>query len=357
MKFRAPSSVPARLQTAEGVQPLPPLQAARRPLWLLGADLCVFTVLDMRKVPARLRVRAIAERARQLSPFAATGWHATDSDGAMALWCWDEARVRAAISAENGARDWEVLPEQLFLAPADDACLRVSGGTGVLERWRDGRLVFSAALPADGTARALWLRAAGLPIETEPPRMAAGHAPRRWDRRRADWRTLAREPLAAACAALGLVALWLLWSAGTLAGWQYANQRLERRMDTLQAELAPVLEQREEAARLAARTQALAELLGQVTALEAAAEFEHLAGGRYDRLLSWEFNGRSLRATLEDDAPDNRAYVESLQRSPWFERVSITPTPRPEQIGIEVTLSAERTQTPVYLASAGSGEE
>jgi hypothetical protein len=159
--------------------------------------------------------------------------------------------------------------------------------------------------------------------------------------------------MAAGCAALGVAALWLLWSLGTLAGWQFANQRLAERTEALQAELAPVLAQRDEAVALAARTQALAELLGNVTALEAAAEFEHLAGGRYGRLLSWDFNGRSLRATLEDSAPDNRAYVESLQRSPWFERVSIQTTPRADQISIDVTLVAKPPATPAYLAAAG----
>lgn len=354
MKLRATSSAPVRLQTSEGVQTLRPDAAPRRALWLLGADMCVFTRVDMQNVPARLRARAMAERARQLSPFAATAWHAADCDGQMALWCWDEARVRAAMEAEGGSTAWDVLPEQLFLAPAEDACLRRSGASEILERWRDGRLAFSAALPAQQQARALWLRAAGLPVDSTPPLLASAHGAQRWDRRAADWRSMARDPLSAGVGALGLAALWLLWSAGTLAGWQFANQRLEQHMNEQQEALAPLLEQRDEALRLAARSEALAGLLGPAGALEAAAEFEHLVGARYDRLLGWEFNGRTMRATLEDKAPDNRAYVESLQRSPWFERVSIAPSVRADQISIEVTLSAAQDATPVYLALDGS---
>jgi hypothetical protein len=67
MKFRASTSAPARLQRASGVQPAS--VAVSRPLWLVGAELCVFTEIDLRAVPARHRGRAIADRARQLSPF------------------------------------------------------------------------------------------------------------------------------------------------------------------------------------------------------------------------------------------------------------------------------------------------
>jgi len=350
MKFRVSSSVPVLLQTAEGVRPAPQVGGNRRPLWLLAPELCVFTELDMRNVPARLRARAMSERARQLSPFPATGWHAADSEGWMALWCWDASRVRAAMDGTPGDRDWELLPEQLFVAPEADACRRRSGAIDILERWRDGRLVFSAPLPPEGGAHPLWLRAAGLPADAEPPHAKEEYAPRRWDQRRGDWRRLLGEPAAAGYAALALAALWLLWSLGTLAGWQFANQRLEQRTRALDSELAPALAQRDEAIRLAGRARTLSQLLGPVTALEAAAEFEHLAGARYGRLLGWEFSGRSLRATLEDSAPDNRAYVESLQQSPWFERVGIQTTARADQISIDITLHAAPGAAPLYLA-------
>lgn len=136
MKFRAPSSPPVRLQHREGVQPLPPSLARRRPLWLLAADVCVFTLLDLRKVPARLRARAIAERARQLAPFAAAGWHAADHEGEIALWCWDETRVRAAIDAEGAGSTWEVLPEQLFFSPPPmPACVPGCSSAGATGGW------------------------------------------------------------------------------------------------------------------------------------------------------------------------------------------------------------------------------
>ncbi len=350
MKFRAPSSPPVRLQHREGVQPLPPSLARRRPLWLLAADVCVFTLLDLRKVPARLRARAIAERARQLAPFAAAGWHAADHEGEIALWCWDETRVRAAIDAEGAGSTWEVLPEQLFFSPPADACVRA----GVLECWRDGRLVFSAPLPASPATRALTLRAARLAVDAEPPELPRSHGTQRWDRRPTDWRSLAREPLAAAAAALALATLWLLWSLGGLGGWEYAREREQRSLEQQRAALAPVLAQREEALRLAERNRALSALLGPPSALEVAAEFEHLAGPRYRRLLAWEFGARTLRATLEDPAPDNRAYVEALTRSPWFERVGIAVAQRADQIALEITLAAAPAQTPAYLARDGS---
>lgn len=352
MKFRVPSSPPARLQRRECVQPLPPQLARRRPLWLLAADVCVFVLLDLRQVPARLRARAIAERVRQLAPFATAGWHAADHDGEVALWCWDEARVRAAIDAEGTGSAWEVLPEQLFLVPPADAGVRA----GVLERWRGGRLVFSAPLPVSPAARALTLRAAGLAADADPPELARSHAAQRWDRHPTDWRSLAREPLAVAVAAVALATLWLLWSLGDVAGWEYAREREQRSLERQREALAPVLAQREDALRLAERNRALLDLLGPPSALEVAAEFEHLAGPRYQRLLAWEFGARTLRATLEDPAPDNRAYVEALTRSPWFERVGIAAAQRADQIALEITLAALPAGAPAYLARDGSAE-
>ena len=198
MKFRASTSAPARLQRASGVRPA--ALAPARPLWLVGSELCVFSELDLRTVPARHRSRAIADRARQLSPFGTPGWHVSDADGSVALWLWDASRVAAAIAAEDGpAQRWQVLPEQLFLAPAADACLRRDEtGPQVLERWRGGRLVFSCLLPGVPGEDALRLRAAGLVPGALPPAVPARLQPERWDLPPFDWRVALRDPLVAA---------------------------------------------------------------------------------------------------------------------------------------------------------------
>jgi len=349
MKAAALSSATARRQDSEGVRALQLPGAARRALWLIGADLCVFTRIDMHAVPPRHRGRAMAERARQLSPFARTGWHSTDLDGSMALWCWDAARVSAAMEDDPAtATNWEILPEQVFVAPVEGSCLRQSGGTDVLECWRNGKLAFSATLPMEASQRALRLRSAGLGVAEEPARLPTRLLARRWDQPELAWRELLREPLAAGLALLALCTFWLLWSLGILAGQSFANQRLEQSLEAQQQELAPLLAERERALQLAARNQALAALLGQVSALEAAAEFEFLVGAQYQRLLNWQLNGQLLRATLEDPTPDNRAYVEALQNSPWFDRVSVAPSVRPDQINLEIQLGNTNV-APLYL--------
>jgi hypothetical protein len=353
MKTAALSSATARRQDSEGVSALRLPGAARRALWLIGADLCVFTRIDMHAVAPRHRARAIAERARQLSPFAHSGWHSADLDGSMALWCWDAARVSAAMEQESGtASNWEILPEQIFVEPAQGGCLRQSGGADVLECWRDGKLAFSATLPDEASQRALRLRSAGLAVDAEPARLPTRLLASRWDQPELAWRELLREPMTAGLALLAGCALWLLWSLGMLAGQGFANQRLEQSLAAQQEALAPLLAEREQALQLAGRNQALAALLGQVSALEAAAEFEFLVGGQYQRLLSWQLNGSLLRATLEDPTPDNRAYVEALQGSPWFDRVSVSPSVRPDQINLEIQLG-NTGAAPLYLGSKG----
>jgi len=353
MKFRASTSAPARLLRASGVQPA--ALAAARPLWLVGAELCVFTELDLRAVPVRHRARAIADRARQLAPFGQPAWHAADDAGSVALWIWDGARVAAAMAEEDGpVRRWQVLPEQLFRVPAVDACLRGDEASArVLERWRGGRLIFSCILPADPREAALRLRAAGLAPDVTPPALPAALQPVRWDLPPFAWRVALRDPLVAAGLALACAAVWLVWSLGELAGERAANARLDASVDSRERELAPLLEERSEALALAARNQALAGLLSGRNALEAAAEFEHLVGARYQRLLQWEVNPRTARAMVEDKSADNRAYVEALQQSPWFERVAVAPTLRPEQVSLEITLSANPKVPPLYAAATG----
>jgi hypothetical protein len=317
----------------------------------------VFTRLELPNIPERHRARAAAERARQLSPFSEPGWHTADHDGSIALWCWDAARVRAAIAAEPGPqRAWEIVPEQVFFSPVADTCLRERAGTMVLERWRDGQLVFSAPLPAAGPPRALCLRSAGLGADADPP-LASSEPGKRWDQRALDWRRVMREPLAAGVALLALASLWLLWSLGVLGGTQLANHRLASRIAVQQESLAPLLERREQALAIAANNTALAGLFERVSAIEAAAEFEHLVGSRYQRLLDWEFTLRALRVTLQDSNPDNRAYVETLERSPWFERVGVSPAPSPDQITLQIALAANARDTPLYVREAAPGDD
>lgn len=356
MKFRASTSGPVRLQRADSTS-VPQLDA-RRPTWLVGADICLFASLDLGTVPRRFRQRAIEQRARELAPFAVPAWHAADHEGTVLLWLWDAERVQAAIAADATltSADWQVLPEQVFLrVPAQHACLREAGAARVLERWRGGLLAFSASLPAQTQDISLWLRSAGLPVDHEIVTLPAQHVPDRWDLQPLDWRTLALDPVVAAAGFALASGLWLLWSLGQLAGWSYANHELETAVNARQQELSPLLAKREEALRLGAANASFGRLLGSVSALETAAEFEHLVGSRYTRLLDWQFNGRKLLVTLEDDAPDNRAYVEALDRSPWFGTVNVAPAARADQIRLDITISADAVATPLYIASARGG--
>lgn len=354
MKRRASTSAPTRLQRAEGVLQ-PAALPGRRPLWIVGAELCVFSLLDLGAVPERHRARALAERVRQLAPFERPGWHASDHAGRVALWCWDATRVEETIArAGEPARAWQVLPEQVFLPPAEGACLRqIDPGTTLLERWDAGRLTFSARLGPDPVSRALRYRAAGVPVDARLPVVPAALGAR-WDLPVLDWRSALREPLAGASLAVLLTLGWLLWSAGELAGMRFAKARLAAQVDAREAELAPLLAQRDRALALEAKNRALGGLFAAPGAIEIAAEFEHLVGGRYQRMLQWESNARSVRVMLEDKSPDNRAYVETLQRSPWFERVSVAPTLRPEQVSLEIALAASSGRTPLHAAAAAS---
>ena len=64
MTLRATSSAPVRCQHRDGTSSV--ALATQRPLWLVGADICVFARLYLARIPERHRARAVAERARQL---------------------------------------------------------------------------------------------------------------------------------------------------------------------------------------------------------------------------------------------------------------------------------------------------
>jgi hypothetical protein len=194
------------------------------------------------------------------------------------------------------------------------------------------------------------LRAAGLPIDSELPRLPARHSSVRWDMQPLDWRALGQDPLVAAGVFAVAMSLWLMWSLGELAGWKVANQRLDDALAAEQRALAPRLAEREKALRLGSDNSAIAREFGGVTGLDAVAEFEFLVGDRFTRLLDWQFDGRKLRVTLEDDAPDNRAYVEALDRSPWFDNVRVAPSMRANQIVLDIAVVAGAEKSPVYLA-------
>lgn len=351
--LRASSSAPVRRQHLEGVETVS--VAAAHSLWLLGADLCIFAHLDLRQIAPAHRARAMAQRVRQMAPFAHAGWHAADSNGRIALWCWDASRVAQAIGAQTGDHsNWQILPEQLFFEPRSGACVRELGHCEILERWEDEHLVFSARLPREAAEHPLWLRAAGLAGDASPPRIAATIGSTRWDHQDFDWRRLVRDPLAIAAGLLAGASLWLLWSLGQLAATELANQRLTAAIDAQQQRLAPVLAQREQALALAKRSMTIEALYPGPSALEAAAEFEHLVGTRYQRLLEWNFGTRVLRTTVQDAAPDNRAYVEALESSPWFDKVSISPSSRAEQLNLDIGLT-EAGDSPPRYRTIGNG--
>jgi hypothetical protein len=197
------------------------------------------------------------------------------------------------------------------------------------------------------------MRAAGLPPDASPAASDSALADQRWDLPAFDWRRTVRDPVSMAGLALLATILWLLWSVAELAGVHAANGRVAAAVAARETELAPLIVQREQALALAARNRALADQLARVDALEVAAEFEHLAGENYQVLLQWEFNGRGVRAMLEDSTPDNRAYVEAITSSPWFPRVSVNPGLRPEQISLDVAFEEVPGSTPVFASPPG----
>lgn len=153
------------------------------PRVLLGRELCLFRLIDARKVPAKQRREYVDLAIRRTAPFDDAGWDAAWFGGLAAVWFWSKSRVLQTLgqSSAQGAR-W--LPEPAFIQPSSaDACelldLASLEGSGCEGRvWQGGALLGSRwwPEPPDAEEWSSFMRGCGRAPEPRPALAPASRA-------------------------------------------------------------------------------------------------------------------------------------------------------------------------------------
>ncbi len=312
-----------------------------QPIWLIGVESCLFSSFSVAEVPAQHRENFVAQRAQELSPFTQTAYHLLLNGDQAQLWLWDDSLQRKLQKQyeHESARTEErlVLPEHLMLSACSDGLVARSGHQlEVLEYWAAGVLKTCRILPSQTNQSSL----AADKTKTEFARNCTPSTPlfktesfqyQRYPRHLPQWweKAYLFQPKPAASLIIFLCCLALFFSGGNWLGWAVATENLQRTIDTQLEQFDSELAARDDYLLLQGQNQASAQWFNKPSQLELIAEFEHLVGGSYEKLESWEIQEAKLRATVFAPDTPSRLFIESLQKSPAFENLRAEPALKP----------------------------
>lgn len=339
-------------------RPAPGLGAV---VWVLARALCRFRVVDLAQVPATGRAQALRLQVAQLSPFADTGHCVVWQGGKALLWMWDAALVRQAM-AEAGvaAKRAQVWPESLLYAPGVPGARLVQALQGFeAQIWDDGgALVMSRwwSAPPDAAEWLVFERDMGLPASQrqaqvpQPLALAMQLQPQLRSTAGgggAPWRD---ERLAYAVLAL---ALWLptaWWGAGWLKASQ-AQAQAKAAQDAAAQVSQPLVLAREEALRLAGRTQALAALAPYPSQLELMARVAGALPSNATQFREWGFREGKLKVVLvlQSEAVTSSTLVAALQKAGGLDNIQAVPGNDPKLLAINMDVVPLQARGPGHV--------
>ena len=321
------------------------------PVWVLARALCRFKVVDLAQVPLAGRAQALRLQLSQLSPFASTG-HCVVWRGSKALlWFWDATLVQRCM-AEAGVKSKRVMvwPESVLVAPGAPGLRMVQTLQGVEAQLWDaaGSLVASRWWPAlpDAAEWLLFERDLGLPATArtaEVPQVLVLPLQTQVQLRStaggdgAFWRDVRL-----AYAGLGL-ALWVPTVGGSR-GWLKASQayaQIKAAADAAAQVAQPLVLAREEALRLAARSQALAALAPYPTQLDLMAQVAGALPSGAVQFREWDFKDGRLKVVLvlQNDAVTSSALVAALQKLGGLNNIQAVPGNDPKVLALNMDVA------------------
>jgi hypothetical protein len=314
----------------------------------LARSLCRFNVVDLSAVPKNMRTKALALQLGQLSAYAHTGHYAAWDEGKALVWFWDQDVVLRSMALAG------VTPQRVRVLP--ESALYAAHGTGVrlltnlqgmeAQWWQEGHLLqarwwkqapiaqewldFQRDLGLVATDRQVQVPTPmTLPLEASAaPALSYGGG----DALGAGWRD---ERLAYS---LGLLLLFAptAWMA---AGWAKSSLALEDITAATRAAegiATPLMNERDQALKALARSEALLALDRYPDTLNLMARFSGVLpkGGAY--LREWDFREGKLKLVLvmPDKALSNSALVSLLQADGSFDDVQIAPGNDPKTVVI-----------------------
>jgi len=303
-------------------------------LCLVGRELCLFTHLDARKVPARERKAFIALAVRRAAPFADPEFDvAWNTDGTAAIWYWSRARAAELATAVPGRRRF--VAEALYVGqPHTDAVELLALSAGVEARaWRAGRLHASRwwPQPPDTDTWQEFVRGVGqtpTAIPDLPVPIQAVPAQTPWGKRALDADALhlsgLEQYLPKAALAAGVL---LLLAAGMQLGEIVRARMVVHQAHTaatdLDAPLARILDARQNADLAQAEIAQLVALRSLRPTTSLMAELTRAVPGRNWQLRQWnQPTPDTVEIRIAAPGSDPEILVSALEASPMFRGVT-----------------------------------
>ena len=305
--------------------------------WIVGRGLCMYRCEDFANVPRSRRRSALALKLPIWSPFERTGHHCVWSGASAMVWFWDEAEVGAGTEAgtHRGRRPL-VLPETVFLARKPDGVHLQTCQEGFdLQYWRSDVLVDAFWFPSRPDERELrWfmgrqegaMGASSLKMVAEAPE--AEIAPEPWSSpiTAREWLETNERMLVGTC--LLVLSLAVVWQEARVWKIHHLSGRVASDLTRVQGEIGPLLDARNELARLRRTNRALSNILAEPSQARLMGLVDRAIPNAAARFWEWHYRQRELKVVIGDPAPDPITYVRSLEAEPLFDHVRAEPAPR-----------------------------
>lgn len=307
---------------------------------VIPRHLCTYQRIECAGVPflklgnfAKLQVQA-------LTPFSNYGSCAIRQANWLHIWIWDAA-IESAFSEKHGNRQhFSVLPYSLYSTPKASGLiwLVAPGSTGLEgQLWKDSQLVdsmwFDAPPDADtwavlhaqnpglhtlGWPLALPFTSAPQTIASAPKPWGRNLTPRRQNRPRIQWASLAPAALIAATAAL---VGWGSWIYSEKEAHQEAINLGQQSQERLLAELEPLQQARQRTTQTLAWINTVQALSPAPSTHSVIAEMADIFTRQGLVVRELDINAPTVQATLVATAggsPRLTAVLGALENHPWF---------------------------------------
>lgn len=320
-------------------------------LFLVGRELCLFTILDARQVPVKQRKAFAALAVRRVAPFPDPDFDAAwSADGSAAIWYWSRARI-AALAAEEPGKRKRFAAEALHVGcPIEDGVELFQLAEGVEARaWKAGQLHASRWWP-QLPAPAHWgdfLRGTGhaLPrADVVPEPMAVELAASPWTRQPTSTGALQLSGLDQYLPkAIFAAAVVLLLAAGAELGSGARAQidiwRAQSAVNRLDAPLKRILAARDAADEASAEITSLLSLHGPRPTTSLMAELTRLMPGGNWQIKRWsQPTPDTLEVSLVAPGSNPEQLVSEWEASPMFKNVT-TELGRDNELVVKATVT------------------
>ena len=354
------SNRPNVIQTRSGAAPLSIRSTQSH--WIVGRDLCMYRCEDFGRVPQAKRRAALALKLPIWSPFQNTGHHCVWAGGLAMAWIWNADEIEAGREEDGAAMrnaDIRVLPETVFLPKQADGLHLQSCREGFdLQYWADGVLHDSYWLAERPSAAAVgWFldrqEVAPAPAAAAHRQAAAsaGHddgamaahpvhldaVPWRGASTPVEWLETNERKLVAGC--LLALALVLTWQQARFLMMQSLEAAASNALTTMQEDVTPMLQARNEWLDLQRRNQALGDILLEPSQAYIMGLVDQAVPSDSARFQTWRYQQRQLLFVVEDADLNPIEYIRSLEAQPLFGQVATQPTRSPNRF--EITLRVE----------------